>query len=205
MFLDTDVFAMKCSALVSVAFALMFAMDATGATLTVAADQTTYGVGDTITLTVVGTTNPFSENATGIDVRLDLPLNISFVSSTADIAQTPPCTFGPCIWTVGETEGTLSGSSLTVFNQIQGPPPGGPFVNNSNGVDTAFVTATVVLTATSSGLASFAFGPLTNFFGLGAALGGSTPPGTIVNIVPEPTMATLMALGLLGLAMRRRV
>ena len=170
-----------------------FATVANAATLTIAADATTYAPGATITLTVTGTIDPTAEFASNIDVRLDLT-NATFVSSTADQALNPPPAFGPQTgWTVGGTEGTASGNSVTVFGQIQGLPPGGPFVNNYNGTD-AFITATVVATAGSPGTAEFDFGSLTNFFGVG---GGA---GTTVNVVPEPTTAALMGLGLLGLA-----
>jgi len=169
------------------------------ATLNVTPDSSTYAPGATITLTVQGNIDATAEATTNIDVRLAFT-NSTFVSSTAENALNPPPMFGAQTgWTVGGTEGTLIGGEVTVFNQIQGLPPGGPFVNNCNGTFTdCFVTATVVFTAGSPGTAAFDFGALTNFFGVG---GGS---GVSVVVGPEPGTASLLALGLLGLAMRRR-
>jgi len=170
------------------------------AQLTVVPDASSYAPGATITLTVTGTINPAAGDATtNIDVRLGFT-NSSFVSSTADNALNPPPPFPPGApptpWTVGGTQGTLVGGEVTVFNQIQGLPPGGPFVNNCNTTFTdCFVTATVVMTAGSPGTADFDFGELTNFFDVQGA-----SPGTSVTIVPEPGTAALMGLGLLGLA-----
>ena len=173
------------------------------ATLTVVADQTTYSPGETITLTVTGTIDPQSELTPNIDVRLELSGPISFISSTADNALNPPPPFGPQTnWTVGGTEGTLSGNSVTVFNQIQGLPPGGPFVNNAPGdFSSAFITATVLLQLTGIPLpgnpAVADFGANTNFFDIGPGPGWSYS-------IPEPGTALLLAAGLLGLAASRR-
>ena len=178
--------------------ALLFAQSVYAATLTVTPDNTSFLPGETVTLTVTGTINPTIDLAPNIDVRLALGGGITFLSSTADQALNPPPMFGPQTgWTVGGTEGTESGNSVTVFNQIQGLPPGGPFVNNFNGVDSAFITATVLVTLNGPGVFHIGFGPLTNFFGL------STGPA-ITLFTPEPATATLVALGLLGLATTRR-
>ena len=172
------------------------------ATLTVTSDASTYSPGDNITLTVMGIIDPTSELTTNIDVRLELSGPISFVSSTADTALNPPPMFGAQTgWTVGGTQGTLSGNSITVFNQIQGLPPGGSFVNNFNGVDEAYVTATVVLMLNGVPLPSNPavadFGVNTNFFGIGPGPGWSF-------VIPEPDTALLLAFGLLGLRASRR-
>jgi len=176
-----------------------FATSVNAATVEITADSLTYSPGAPITLTVTGTINATAELTTNIDVRLAFT-NSTFVSSTAEQALNPPPMFGAQTgWTVGGTEGTIVGGEVTVFNQIQGLPPGGPFVNNCNGSFTACsVSATVVLTAGSPGTASFDLGALTNFFGVG---GGG---GTSVTIIPEPGTAALMGLGLLGLVVAGR-
>ena len=182
-------------------FALLFAHGAHAATLTVTADKSYYIPGDTITLTVVGSINPTVELTTHIDVRLTLT-NVTFVSSTADVAVNPPGMFGPPTnWAVGGTEGNLVGGEVVVFSQIQGLPPGGTFLNNFNGVDNAFITATVVLTMGGpAGNIPLDFGADTSFFGLGPG------PAVILNpmVIPEPTTAALLGLGVLGLAAARR-
>ena len=149
------------------------------ATVTITPDALNYNVGDSITLTVTGTINATAELATNIDVRLSFT-NSTFVSSTAEQVLNPPPMFGPQTgWTVAGTEGTIVGGEVNVFNQIQGLPPGGPFVNNCNGSFTACsVNAQVVFTAANAGTAEFDLGALTNFFGVG---GGG---GTTVTIVP---------------------
>ena len=191
---------MRFSVLFPLLTSLVLASSGSAATLTVVADKSVYSPGESVTLTVTGTINPAAgEATTNIDVRLAFT-NASFVSSTADNALNPPPPFGSqTSWTVGGTQGTLVGGEVTVFNQIQGLPPGGPFINNCNATFTdCFITATVVFTADTIGSMNFAFGTLTNFFGLGSGPGISL-------LVPEPTTASLLTLGLLGLAMRRRM
>jgi len=194
---------MRFSVLFPLLTSLVLASSGSAATLTVVADKSVYSPGESVTLTVTGTINPAAgEATTNIDVRLAFT-NASFVSSTADTALKPPPTLPPgqppTPWTVGGTQGTIVGGEVTVFNQIQGLPPGGPFINNCNATFTdCFITATVVFTADTIGSMNFAFGTLTNFFGLGSGPGISL-------LVPEPTTASLLTLGLLGLAMRRRM
>lgn len=188
----------SCSFLLVVLAVVASAAVSNSATLTVTPDKMTYSPGETINLRVQGTINPTAELASHIDVRLDFA-NATFVSSRADQALNPPPMFGSQTgWTVGGTQGDLLGNSLTVFGQIQGLPPGGVFVNNFNGVNSSYITADVVATAGSPGTATFNFGSLTNFFGVGA---GS---GTSVSIIPEPSTATLLALGLAGCILTRR-
>jgi len=178
-----------------------FATSVNAATLTITPDSTSYSPSQAITLTIVGTINATAELTPNIDVRIAFT-NSTFVSSTSETALNPPPMFGPQTnWTVGGTQDQVIGGEVTAMNQIQGLPPGGPFVNNCNGSFTVCtLTATVVLTAGSPGTAEFDFGALTNFFGVG---GGA---GTTVTIIPEPGTAALMGLGLLGLivAGRRR-
>jgi len=145
------------------------------AQLKVVPDATSYSPGAAISLTVTGTIDPTSEAAWGIRVLLGFT-NSSFVSSTAEGLKNPPPRFGPqSNWACCGGEGSA--------------------VNNFNGVDSAFVTATVLFTAGSPGTASFDFDAFNDFFDVqGASL------GTTVNIVPEPGTAALMRLGLLGLA-----
>ena len=181
---------------------LFLAHGAYAVSLSVSADAATYQIGDPITLTVTGSIVPTMDATPNFFVSVDLPPNVSFVSSTADTALNPPPMFGPqTTWTVGGIQGSvLTGNSLRVFDQIQGLV-GGPFVNNAPpDFSSAFGTATVVLTATGPGSnVPFDFGTLTYFFGINGA-----SPGTTVNIVPEPASAALLSLGLSAIVLGRQ-
>ena len=180
---------------------LLFAHGGKAATLTLTADQTAYNVGETVTLTVTGTIDPTTEATTHIDVRLALGGSfINFLSSTADQALNPVPLVGPQTgWTVAGSQGQFISGNLVVINQIQGLAPGGTFVNNFNGVDEAFITATVLLTLSGPGAFDIDFATDTDFFGIGPG------PGITLNTgIPEPASAALLGLGLLGLATTQR-
>ena len=189
---------MRVYALVVVAATIACATWVNAASLTVTADQDSYRLGSIVTLTVQGVIDPTVDHTTNIDVRLDLSENLTFMGLTAQTAKNPPPTFGPQTdWIVGGTQGHLTGNSVTVFNQLQGLPPGGTFLNNFNGLDEAYVTAEVVLMLDGEGPASADFGASTAFFGLGGGPGWAYP-------IPEPDAVALMGLGLAGLALAGR-
>jgi len=174
-----------------------FATVANAATLTVTADAATYTTTDTITLTVTGSIDPNSEAAFNLFVTLGVPGNATFDSASAEQAFTPGM-FGNTNWSVGAGESNVNAGVYSAFDQIFGTGAA-PFGNNYNGVDTATITATALFTAGAPGAAAFDFGSDTNFFGISGASSGVT-----VTIVPEPTTAALMGLGLFGLAMAGR-
>ena len=188
---------MRFSVLAWFAITLSFATNSSAATLTVTPDATSYTPGAPITLFVVGTINHQTELATNISVSLVFT-NAGFVDSVAETA-TGGSPFNPLPWTVGAAQGSFAGNSLMVFSQFEGLPPGGSFLNNMMG-SSASIAGIVVAEAGSPGTASFDFGPLTNFFDVQGA-----GPGTTVNIVPEPSSVSLLALGrgLSGVALRR--
>lgn len=191
---------MRFSAVVTLVATISSATMASAASLTISADQEYYSQGEPITLTLTGRIDPTVDFATNIYVRLELSGPLTLVDSAADTALNPMLAFGPqTTWLVGGTQGSLSGDSLTVFDQLQGLPPGAPFVNNFDGVDEAYVKATVVLMMDGEGPAGADFAADTNFFGIDPG------PGWMYAI-PEPTTAGLMGLGLVGLVIvgRRR-
>jgi hypothetical protein len=168
----------------TLAMVLGMSLSANAATLSIATDKTTYAPGETITMTITGD----SEGGTAASV-IGRILNTgaggtSFVSAT----QSQLISFGGFLpWVMG---GTTGGK---VFDQVGGlsPLP----VDN-------LLTSTVFWTADTLGVAAFDWltsgtQPL-SFFGL------TSGAGHTVTIVPEPTTASLMGLGLIGLAISGR-
>ena len=176
------------SCVVAVIFLLIVGSSAHGATLTVTPGQTTYSVGDTIELHVVGD----AEGASGIAAFARLLFGGS-AGVTPLFVDPPICAPFPCItgWTAGPL--SVGPDWAVVINHLAGITPVVP--------DNLFA-AIVFLSADASGVMTVdwdvAPGPnQLHFFGL------TTAPGTLVTIVPEPGTALLLGLGLALLAARR--
>ena len=174
---------------------LVFAVEGRAGSLSITADQSSYSVGDIVNLTIVGTIDATKESTTNIYVPVTTSGPVSFVRSQAQTALSPPTQLsGEKPWTVGGQQSAFKNDgSILVFDQIQGLPPGGPFVNFFNGT-TSVIIATILMTADGPGTANFGFGSLTSFYGA-----ERSAAGTSVTIVPEPSTVALMALGLFGL------
>lgn len=164
---------------------LGFAAAANAATLSVVSDKGTYNPGETIILTVTGDSEGAAANAIIGVLTYDAVLTDTVTSS-----QTVHTSFGGFVpWTPGVL--VVSDGSATVFNQIGGITPAP--------VDQLQI-ATATLTASSAGVVTVNFSSTLNFFGIT----GAQPGVASFTIVPEPTTAALLGLGLFGLAVAGR-
>jgi hypothetical protein len=184
--------------------AVAFATVANAATLVATAPNAASG--GTVTITLVGTTDPESETAQSIDVRI---VGAGFTSVSAETATGGVCVGGSgCIpgaaYSVGGTQGTTVGGNFVALSQIGGlaavpltnnMTAGVPFNTGGSSLTAVFTTiagapGTYPITLSSIGA---------GFFGVT----GTTQIGSYT-VVPEPTTAALMGLGMLGLAMAGR-
>jgi len=167
---------------------------ANAASVVIAADQASYTVGDTITLTATVTANA-GEASTQVFGNILLSSgNGGSVGFIAPAVQTALTSFGGgLVWVIGGSV-VCSSASCIMFNQLVGVSPF-PVSN------TPLAIGVVQYTAATPGTVNVGFDAGTfDFFG--AAL----PAGTSFDIVPipEPTTAAMIGLGLFGLAVAGR-
>ena len=182
---------------VSIGVSLSIGTSATAATLDMVADRATYNVGDTLTLTISGAADGAA--ATGIlgSVAYD-PCLLTVVS----VSQTGLTSFGGLLlWTMSPLVTDDPVGTVDAFDALAGPYPQTPDQQ---------VVSTITFQWIASGVAHFSWvaegEESLRFFGLTNAAGTSAltvgyphdcPP------IPEPDTASLLAFGLVGLAVRR--
>jgi hypothetical protein len=174
--------------LISLITVIGLAITANAATLSVTSDASTYAPGATITLTVSGDAEGAS--TTAVFAQVLFSGDSSFVSSSQ---QGQTSFSGGLPWASGAL--TSGAGFADALNQIAGL--------SALPADNLF-SATIVLTAGSAGTVATSFNTtpganLLDFY-------GASGTGGTFTIVPEPTTAGLLGLGLLSLAVvgRRR-
>lgn len=177
--------------LIVLAVVVGFATAASGATLSIVSNSPTYTPGSTITLTVTGDDQGTTDY--GIFGRIEYDTNASHISAVQTQLVGP---YGK--WTTQPLPSDGPGTSRA-FSQITGT---GQNANNLPGT-----LSTILLLAVAPGVVNVDWdttnanpGLRLDFFGL------TTAPGTTFTIIPEPTTAALLSLGLLGILVggRRR-
>lgn len=180
--------------LILLAAVVGFATAANAATLNLVSDKATYNVGETIVLTATGTTAGTSDAAVALFVRVEydaaLTEGVSGMQTPHTQMMTTPIAAG--------FAGPAGDGAAHLLDQVIGISPGT--------VNATPTVGTVTLIAQAAGVVNVSYfvqagDALTlNYFGI------TSQPGISFLIVPEPTTAALIGLGLVGLVLggRRR-
>lgn len=164
------------------ALVLGWGSSAHAATLTVTTDKSTYAVGESVTVSVVGDSQGASDNAIGGTLNYSAAL-----TNTPSAANQGLMLSGGLPWLPGIL--SFSDGSAEMFEQSR---LGAATVSN-------LLTSSLVLTATGLGTVNLAWAGGLDFFAL------TTAPGTSFTVqTPEPGTALLVGCGLAALAAIRR-
>lgn len=166
---------------------------ANAATLTIGGGGS-YNVGDLITLTVSGNAQGGTSDAVFGRLNFSNP-TVAAISTGVPVQNTLTSLGGAIPW-LGPAALACNANSCTMMDQVQGLTSFTP--DNALVSSVSFLATTPGTTNVAWELAAVGFE--LNFFGL------SNAPGTTitVNVVPEPTTAALLGLGLFGLAVAGR-
>lgn len=170
------------------------AAPAGAATLSISADKASYNIGETITLTLIGTSTS-GEQAKSVFAAVGYS---AALTQTVSASQQPHTTsFGMNTWTQGALQ--TSDGEADLLNQIAG------LSASSNGSGTSMATAKLVMQAAGIVTVQFlnesSLGGKLDYFGITDA---SQTTGTSFGWVPEPGAVSLVGLGLIALAARGR-
>jgi len=213
--------------LISMLLALLFGQSVYAATLTATPTNGNAGAphlffpGSTVAVTLLGTTVPYAptgvepvDAATSIDVRIDTTTHgdgaPAFTATSIETGQGGTCIaltgcLPGALWTPGGTQGLTISGLYTAFSQIGGlaaspltnnMTPGVPFSTGTSSLSSLFTLTASVFPGTY---------PI-NLADIGVGFFGVSGPQTIgsYTVVPEPTTAALLGLGVLGLAAAAR-
>jgi hypothetical protein len=190
---------LRCA--LALAALLVAASVSNAATLTVTPDKTSYGVGETITLSIVGD----AEGAAAIRASGFLHFDESRVGWQSTSQQALVSGGGALVWLVGGAatrclKSPIDGPGCAAFDQLI------PILQTTDPqTPDNLLLSTMTLTALAPGVVDFTWDTRTipglayefEFFG------ATNPQGTSILITPEPGTAALLALGLVQLASLR--
>lgn len=167
---------------------LVLALSSTShaASVTLSTDSSTYAVSDTITVTLTGdTTGAFAVSAVFAEVLFSDPSRVTGTQGPTSQTQIVSA-LGFVSWFIETRPCTTTDCVILFQTNIGAQVP-----------DNEIVVGTLELHATAAGPVTFSIAETIDFFG------AATPGSVTITIVPEPSTAPLVALGLLALRRRR--
>lgn len=177
--------------ILAAALAALAASPAGAVSLSMATDQSVYSLGETITVTLTGDTTDGPEALfVLVDVGYDDPSLVDGLAASATQSESITSLDGQLTWAI--TNPACQVNTCPVFDQVGFLSPFAP--------DPAIIIGTLTIPTLAAGVLTLSTGVNNPVEWFGAA----APAPVTVTIVPEPTTASLVGLGLLGLGAWRR-